>query len=377
MGSVTRFGDTVFNPTYNININIGNVFGGGSTDSLRALSMLDNFLGGSQGPMPGGPYGGQDTALPGCGCIPTPDINLSGPPAAKGVTQIGENQWQTAGGYVITAEGRQSAWNIKGPDGKDLTRVWGDPHVSEADGTRWDFTKNSDFVLPDGTRIEALTSYDPERGNGFSVTTGLNIMNGQDRVEVQGINTGSPTSTHHYDAYEYRALSLTTNPNKDSFHLAGDGDNIHWMRERNGQLDGVVTGKKMVSAGDHQIYDQVVDPTLTASVAPHMRPAPGSPAYTNMLYGYMNDEYAQTAGQLFGAQGLKLSMPMAYDLHARQIQGEFVNDVQQLLFGGWPTYFPQYGSPMDSMRGLIDLLRSDGDWRNQLRYGYNNFTRMA
>ena len=369
-----------FDPHVTINLNLfgtqNNIIGGGRSDSLSALTMLDAFFGGHHGMMTG-PYGGHDVALPHCGCIPAPNINLSGPPAAKGVTQIAENQWRTAGGYVITAEGRQSAWNIKGPDGKDVTRVWGDPHVSEADGTRWDFTKNSDFVLPDGTRIEAITSYDPSKGNGMSVTTGLNIMNGQDRVEVSGINTRDPTSKHHYDAYEYRALSLTTDPGKDTFHLAGDSENIQWVRERDGQLDGVVTGKKWVSAGNHRIYDQVVDADQVAMIDPSRRPAPGTPAYTNMLYGYMNDEYAQLAGELMGPAGLEHSLPMAYGLHARQIQGEFVNDVQQWLFGGWGSYFPTYDSPMDSMRGLIALLRSDGEWRNQLRFGVNAQTRLA
>ena len=376
MGSV-RFGDT--NITLNLNFSLfgnNNIVSGGRSDGLAALSMLDNFLG--HGATTGGYHShGSDFALPNIGSIPSPNINLSGPPAAKGVEQIGDNQWRTAGGYVITAEGRQSAWNIKGPDGKDVTRVWGDPHVNEADGTRWDFTKDSDFVLPDGTRIEVDTNYDPKRGNGFSVTTGLNIMNGQDRVEVKGINTSKPTSTHHYDAYEYRALSLTTNPNKDTFHLAGDSENIHWMRERNGQMDGVITGKKFVNAGNHRIYDQVVDPTLMASVSPSRRPAPGTPAYTNMLYNYMNDEFAQTAGQLMGPRGLEYSLPMAYGMHAQQIQGEFVNDVQQLLFGGWPSYFGNYNSPMDSLRGLVDLLKSDNDWRHQLRFGGYAQTRLA
>ena len=367
-------GDRI-NINFNFSLFGNNIIGG--NDGLSALNKIDDFFA-RQSIMPGGCYGGgHDVALPCCGCIPSPDIGLSGPPAAKGVEQIGPNQWKTAGGYVITAEGRQSAWNIKGPDGQDITRVWGDPHVNEADGTRWDFTKNSDFVLPDGTRIEAITSYDPSKGNGFSVTTGLNIMNGQDRVEVKGINTGSPTSEHHLDAYEYRALSLTTNPNKDAFHLSGDGDTIHWIRERDGQMDGVVTGKKFVDAGGHRIYDQIVDPNQATAVAPHMRPAPGSPAYTNMLYAYMNDEFAQTAGQLMGPNGLKMSLPVAYGLHAEQIQGEFLNDVQQLFFGGWPSYFGNFESPFTAMRALIGLLEEDNKWRNHMRRGVTAQTRLA
>lgn len=349
-----------------------NLFRGSSAhECVQARGILDAFF--AQAIMPGGCYGGKDVALPHCGCIQPPNINLSGPPAAKGVEQIAENKWKTAGGYIIEAEGKQCAWNITGPDGKKLTRVWGDPHVWEEDGTKWDFTKDSDFVLPDGTRIEAITNYDPSKGNGQSVTVGLNIMNGQDRFEVKGVNTGKPTATHHLDAFEHRALSLTTNPNKDTFHLAGDSTDIHWLRERDGNLDGVITGSTKIKEGNHKIYEQKVDPKLMASVAPGMRPAPGTPAYNTMLNSYMNDEYAQTMGQLFGPAGLALSLPNAYATHARQIQGEFLNS----LFGGWPTYFPGYKEPMDALRGFIDLLREETDWRRGLQFCQHAYPILA
>src|SRR4051812_11209965 len=43
----------------------------------------------------------------------------------------------TPGGYTIESCGN-SEWKITGPDGK-CTRVWGDPHVAESDGGKWDF----------------------------------------------------------------------------------------------------------------------------------------------------------------------------------------------------------------------------------------------
>ena len=122
--------------------------------------------------------------------------------------------------------------------------------------SRWDFTKDSDFVLPDGTRIAADTNYDPSKGNGQSVTTGLNIINGADRAEISGVNTGCPKTCMHKDGYAFRARHIASDPNRDSFHLAGSGKNdVHWIRERNGRIDGVIQegrGHK-VKAGNHMI----------------------------------------------------------------------------------------------------------------------------
>ena len=49
---------------------------------------------------------------------------------------------RAAGGFTATDD----LWKVQRIDGQPLvevagkmpTRVWGDPHVSEADGTRWD-----------------------------------------------------------------------------------------------------------------------------------------------------------------------------------------------------------------------------------------------
>jgi hypothetical protein len=105
-----------------------------------------------------------------------------------------EGSVQTEGGYTIVPEG-ETHWSIYAPGQKmgeePMTRVHGDPHVTEADGTSWDFTKNSDFVLPDGTRIAATTSAQ----EGKSVTTGLDITNGHAHVSVTGVNTADPTTS--------------------------------------------------------------------------------------------------------------------------------------------------------------------------------------
>src|SRR4051812_13978263 len=102
--------------------------------------------------------------------------------------QVGaDGKIHTPGGYTIEADGN-TAWKITGPDGK-CTTVSGDPHVHESDGGKWDFKRDSSFVLPDGTRINVQTK---PAGNGMTVTSGLEVVNGDNRVEISGVNTGHP-----------------------------------------------------------------------------------------------------------------------------------------------------------------------------------------
>ncbi|HEY8207293.1 MAG TPA: DUF1521 domain-containing protein [Myxococcaceae bacterium] len=93
----------------------------------------------------------------------------------------------TPGGYTIEADGN-TKWKITGPDGK-CTTISGDPHVHESDGGKWDFKRNSSFVLPDGTKINVQTK---PVANGMTVTSGLEVVNGNNRVEISGVNTAHP-----------------------------------------------------------------------------------------------------------------------------------------------------------------------------------------
>jgi hypothetical protein len=91
----------------------------------------------------------------------------------------------TPGGYKVESTG-QFEWKITGPDGKE-TKVWGDPHVAEGDGGKWDFKRDSTFVLGDGTRINVGTT---PYGNGATVTKNLEIISGNDRVNISDIDKG-------------------------------------------------------------------------------------------------------------------------------------------------------------------------------------------
>jgi hypothetical protein len=91
----------------------------------------------------------------------------------------------TPGGYKIE-QLAQFDWKISGPDGKE-TKIWGDPHVAEGDGGTWDFKRSSTFVLGDGTRINVSTV---PFGNDMTVTGSLEVISGNDRVQVTDIDKG-------------------------------------------------------------------------------------------------------------------------------------------------------------------------------------------
>jgi hypothetical protein len=108
-------------------------------------------------------------------------------PSNNGGLKIDGDKIITAGGYTISATS-QFEWKITGSDGK-TTRVWGDPHVDEGDGGKWDFKRDSTFVLGDGTRINVTTT--PFSGDpSMTVTKGLEIISGNDRVLVTDIDKG-------------------------------------------------------------------------------------------------------------------------------------------------------------------------------------------
>lgn len=170
----------------NININFN---GSGSvntgtdilTDLLSILKPADdsanNFFNNFQGIRAGD--GGCVHPAP----VESPTISEGDQPT--GSLKTDGNKITTAGGYTIEPIS-QFEWKITGPDNK-TTRVWGDPHVEEGDGGKFDFKRNSTFVLGDGTKINVSTV---PYGNGATVTGKLEVISGNDRVEVTDIDKG-------------------------------------------------------------------------------------------------------------------------------------------------------------------------------------------
>lgn len=310
--------------------------------------------------------------MPSSGCIPPPQVHNAGAPAGKGLT-LGADGWPegtvtTAGGYRIVPEGRTN-WEIYAPgqklSEKAHTRIWGDPHVDEGDGTRWDFTKSSDFVLPDGTRIHCKTSSD----TGYSVSVGLEIVNGMDRVSVDGLNGRDPeVSEVKHDGYPWRAQHLADAPDRDSFHLRGDDETVHWVREREGELEGVITGAFYDRA--QKRYEQRVDDGNMSFLAPEMRPPVGSPAWGNLLRGQINDFVSKLLGQTLGEQAGWPAAQVAQQLAGDHLHAQLQTELQQMLFGGWMGSFDDMTTPYGALEGLVGLLKSESQWQNQLRFGW-------
>jgi len=213
----------------------------------------------------------QGAQVPGatcCSCVPPPPAQPQGGLQVGGVAGFPDNAIRTQGGYTIVPEGKDQAWKIYGPGqsyGDDaLTRVWGDPHVWERDGTKWDFTKDSNFTLPDGTLIRCDTTSEV----GQSVTQGLTIVSGNDRVDVTGVNTSRPAVTSAKDGQAWLRDNAATLQAGHTFALQHEGQNVEWFRSTNGQLDGLVVGARSNVDGKGS-YDQIVD----AKKAPR----PGTP----------------------------------------------------------------------------------------------------
>jgi hypothetical protein len=292
----------------------------------------------------------------GAGAIPRPDVELSGPPAGKGLTKnppgFPEGSTRTAGGYTIVPEGG-TTWKIFGPDqkptDKPITRVWGDPHVDQKDGTRWDFTKNSDFVLPDGTRINCKTSSE----KGYSVSTGLEITNGADRVSVSGLD-GKPTvSDIKHDGYEWRAQHQAANPNRDTFRLGGDGDD--WFLQRGGQDLGKITGASMDSKTGAYVQKTDGQPYR---IDPNLKPPFGSEAWGNML---RNEAIDLIAGKL----GLdpNSAKQIGQMFHAEHSSTQYTQALQTLAsyagpFGGLNMMFRGPGDAFKALGNMSDALNS-------------------
>jgi len=149
-----------------------------------------------------------------CPCEPKPEESTH--PA--GSLKTDENGViTTPGGYKIEAT-KQHEWNITGPDGK-TTKVWGDPHVAEGDGGKWDFKRDSTFVLGDGTRINVGTK--PWQDGKMTVTDNLEVISGNDRVNVTGIADGKgKTGEITHDGYAH----ANSFGNKDVFVMGKESD---------------------------------------------------------------------------------------------------------------------------------------------------------
>ncbi|MBN2430798.1 MAG: DUF1521 domain-containing protein [Acidobacteria bacterium] len=195
-------------------------------DSLQAL------LGQSMSQMPPSgfvPNPGPEMQFP-SNPIPGPDAQPGD--GKTGLIQSGKEppKFVTPGGYTVEAEKGSNAWKITTPEGQ-TSRIWGDPHVNESDGGKWDFKKGMSFVLPDGTKITAKTT--PPGKNGYTVTQSIDIMNGNERATISGIDKNQPQSEGvKADRWAVDARV----PDGDYAVMGGNGDD--WFLHGRGEIVG-------------------------------------------------------------------------------------------------------------------------------------------
>jgi hypothetical protein len=181
-GKATATGVSQGNATSQANTN-GSSSSGGSTGS----SVAGSTAGSSQGQAPGSSTVGSGSSV---GSQVTGASQDTRSVFDVMRNDIGEISVRTLDGYLIRAEGRDEAWTITGPDGK-TTRIWGDPHVKESDGKRWDFLNRSTFQF--GTN-KATVEVVPA-GNGTTLTSRITIYSGTERVTIDGIDKNKPVVT--------------------------------------------------------------------------------------------------------------------------------------------------------------------------------------
>jgi hypothetical protein len=266
-----------------VNLNAGlnidlNLFGGGGAGGSAGAGGASggNLLAGLLRLVEGGGSGGASAGNNHCGCGfdgPSPqnnngninlNINISfgdccndgcGGSGSGGLTcDANSNSVTTSGGYKVVAEGNTN-WKVYNPDGSLLTEVSGDPHVTEGDGTKWDFSKDSAFTLPDGSTIYCDTSAQ----TGHSVTQGLTVVSGDQRVDITGVDKNPTTSqVYNYGGRVFEQMQdMVQGHNFDHYQASTNGDQVQWTKDG----EGVVTGSEY----DGNSYVQKCDPSQQQS----------------------------------------------------------------------------------------------------------------
>lgn len=243
----------------------------------------------------------------------------------------------TPGGYKIEATS-QFEWKITGPDGKN-TRVWGDPHVDEGDGGKWDFKRDSTFVLGDGTRINCTTA---PYGNGMTVSAKLDIISGNDRVQVTDIDKGKgKTGPVTQDGY----ANVNSFGNKDVFVMGKETD------------DWSFTGKEIIGSNDGGESFKLGNNLAPGSTKPSPKPADGNSNKPGDFLGKLGDLFKQMS-KLFDSLRKLTERLEKHNPFERPTTGPrggcWVDRRQDSL----KTSFEDIGRMLDKHASLRDLTRS-------------------
>lgn len=149
---------------------------------------------------------------------PTPRQTLT-----ASVTDKGKVLVETADGYKVRFEGENQEWWVIAPDG-NKTRIWGDPHVEESDGTNWDFTEKSSFQFGQNKiTVETIPTW-----NGKTFSRQVSIYNGDDRFTLSGI----ATDELKFESWSFDAKSHDAKLSDGTvYKLVNDGDKFSWQKQ--------------------------------------------------------------------------------------------------------------------------------------------------
>ena len=114
------------------------------------------------------------------------------------VEQTGANRSWKIVEYEMDKHGNPVLDTNGDPKIASSTRIWGDPHVDEADG-RWDFKDQSSFILPNGTKITVATT---DWNNNEKVSDALYIARGNEQIKVSNLSDNSGTDGVANDTFE-------------------------------------------------------------------------------------------------------------------------------------------------------------------------------
>jgi len=343
-----------------------------------------------------------------CAQVPAPDPVLQSAPVGKGlsVSKVDNENGRgfpagttfTAGGYAILPQGLKVGGGIEdknssqgllvfGPDQKytgnpndAMTRIWGDPHVDTHGKRAFDFTQDSNFDLPDGTRIfvdtEKLMQGGKAGWDGRTFAESAVIQNGNEMVSITGLNdlrANNPLSIGevHGGGYQWRAQQAGTGePNTNTFLLGAHHKpgNVEWYKQTSGTEAQLITGAKYVGNGQ---YEQNLDPNKKMTVGTQQYGnaiAAGAGCVLGQQAPHLQDGVGQLAraflaGALFGENpfmGLMAASAMQRGFGALG------------MFGGLDTCFPSFNHAFGAVGGMFETM-----WMQQELMQAAMFSRLA
>jgi hypothetical protein len=147
--------------------------------------------------------------------------NWSNTPVSDGKSSI------NLGNYTIDLNKKDSSMTLVNNQTQDKTKIWGDPHINQHDGTANQtstmFKGPTSFVLPDNTKITVGT-----KGAGGSATyaDNLTITNGNKAYSVNGLSEKNSAALTVQRSHDGRALDAAA---PDGYTVVANRNGSGWI----------------------------------------------------------------------------------------------------------------------------------------------------